>query len=321
MTETSTLSKISNEIQKAERIGLMGHKRPDGDSAGSLFALYKTLQLLGKKPVIFSGEGAESFSYLTEFLEPDYSNTPIPVDLIIFVDMASTAQESVLGLVGFARDNRIPTILIDHHFSGDIKDLVDISLIDYTLSSAAELVFDVINFLKVPVDKAIATFLYAGVVTDSGSFQYQNTSKRTLEIGSELIKRGAKKEKIIEDTFYKHTPEKLRLWGLAMERLYYNEKYKVAITYVTYKDLDNLGLKTFSASSLANYLNMIKGTKAVVVVAEEPKGKLKVSMRSNDPVADLTKIARLFGGGGHIKASAFMVDGSIEETKDGIRIV
>jgi phosphoesterase RecJ-like protein len=321
MTQTQTLNKIAEEIKKAERIGLMGHRRVDGDSAGAVFALYAALEKMGKSPFIFSETQDESLSFFNEFLAPNYSDKYIPIDLLVLVDLPIISMAAIEKVALEAKAKNIPIILVDHHDSGDASEFSNLNLVDSQSAATCQILFDLILCLGVKIDKAIATFLYVGIATDSGSYQYQKTSEKTLRVGSELIRLGAKKDKVIEESFFKFSLEKLRLWGIAMERLYYNPIYNAALTYITYKDVKNCGLKKASASEFANYLNSIKDTKVVAVLYEETPGKVKVSLRSNDKNADVSKVAALFGGGGHVKASAFTVDGTIEEIKEGIRIV
>jgi phosphoesterase RecJ-like protein len=322
MTETLLLNKIIEKIQKAERIGLMAHKRVDGDSAGAVFALYSALKMTGKSPIIFSETKDEFLPFFDDLIEqPNFYGNFLPIDLLILLDLPLISMSAVEKVALEAKKNNVPIILIDHHDSGDSKDFADIALIDKNSVATCETLFDLILNLGVNIDKSIATFLYTGIATDSGSFQYQKTTEKTLQIGSELIKFGAKKDKVIEESFLKHSIEKLKLWGIVMERLFFNPTYDAAITYFTYKDVKNCNLNKASASQFANYINSIKDTKVVAVLYEEIPGKVKVSLRSNDKYADVSKVAALFGGGGHIKASAFTVDGTIVETTEGIKVV
>ena len=291
--------KIIEEVKNANSIYVSGHINPDGDSIGSTFAVYLALKKMGKdvKPILT--KYSKTFSFLPFINEAKDHVEEEKYDLLICVD-SSSKERLAIGEEGFSKANR--TVLIDHHVKD--KDYVDVSVVDSELPAASELVYNFINELNVEIDENIASFLYMGIMTDTGSFNYSSTKPSTHMAAAKLIEAGADFSyicKMINDTM---SEGKLYLIKSAIERM---EKYydsKVRYTFIDYKD----------AEGMTNYLRAVSGTEVAIYVREKSTGELKVSMRSGGKV-DIADVAIKFGGGGHKRAAGFTmnIDGSTYE--------
>ena len=301
--------KIIEEVKNANSIYVSGHINPDGDSIGSTFAVYLALKKMGKdvKPILT--KYSKTFSFLPFINEAKDHVEEEKYDLLICVD-SSSKERIAIGEEGFSKANR--TVLIDPHVKD--KDYVDVSVVDQELPAASELVYNFINELNVEIDENIASFLYMGIMTDTGSFNYSSTKPSTYMIAAKLIEAGADFSyicKMINDTM---SEGKLYLIKSAIERM---EKYydsMVRYTFIDYKTISSYDVDDEDAEGMTNYLRAVSGTEVAIYVREKSTGELKVSMRSGGKV-DIADVAIKFGGGGHKRAAGFTmnIDGSTYE--------
>jgi phosphoesterase RecJ-like protein len=304
----------------------MGHKKGDTDCFGSAFGLALGLAKLGKDTrVIAPNEFPDSLNYLFFYFNGEIVNNIDKCDLLIITDSSDFSRISDPELAQKLKDNGAKVVLLDHHTRGDLTEFVDSYIIDATASSASELSYYLLETLGVEIDKNIATCLLAGIIGDTTSFQNQNTTEKTFAASSELMKHGARLNNIVNNTFGNKEVDVLRVWGLAMERLKTDKEHGIVSTYLTYDDISNYGLSADATSGIVNFINSIKGAKVVMLITEEEKGIIKVSLRTRDEYANVANLARQLGGGGHIKAAAFAFPGSLkrltEQDKNNIVVI
>ncbi len=314
---------VANSLRNSARVVIMGHKRGDVDCFGSSFALAMALELLGKEVEIVSDESYPEnleflFFYFTGKLSPVASEG---FDTFVILDTSDVARTVNPALAAKYLKLAKNTVYIDHHTQGDLEAQVATALRDEHVSSTSELVYEVICELGVEFDKNIATLLLAGIVADTSSFQNQSTTKVSLEVAAELLKKGARQKAIMAQLFGSSEVDALKLWGLAMKRLHLNKKYQAVSTYLTYEDITSCGISGDAISGIVNYLNQVKGAKMVVLVTEEEPGMVKVSFRTRDEGMDVAKLARQLGGGGHVKASGLTFTGSILEQSGRVSVL
>jgi phosphoesterase RecJ-like protein len=315
--------KIAQIITQSQSIVIMGHVSGDGDSFGSAIGLKLALEKIGKKAEVVAEDGLPLH---LEFLY-EYFNFPIrdcfqaDCDLIVGVDWSEVQRAACSEMVKEAQKSGIKVAIVDHHTAGRFIEKADCAWVDPKACATAELVMELIQELNIPIDKNIATALMTGIETDTSSFQNQNTTNSCFLAGSTLMRYGARLQNIKKGINADRTVEVLKLWGIALSRLSFSDKYKAAITYLTYQDAVNLGLSTKSINGPTNFLNSIKGAKIVLMMTEEEPGMIKVSLRTRDEHVDVSKLARLVGGGGHVKASAFRFAGDIVSEGSNIKIV
>ncbi len=304
-------------IENSEKVLLFAHAHPDGDTIGSVLALKEYIQSLGKiadvacpdpYPQAFQNFFQESFAF------PEHLNLE-EYNLIIACDSVERGFQKIQSKL---KDNQV-VALIDHH--PDIKIKGDIDILDSSCSSVCEIIYDFLAFGKIPVNRKMATFLLLGILTDTGMFQHSNTTSRIMEIASELLKKGALINKVVELNSANRTVSTLKLWGLAFEKAKINSQSGMIATVLTQKDLEECGATEEDISNIVGILNTVPGTKFALVLSERGN-KVKGSLRSEEyKGVDVSQIAAQFGGGGHKLASGFEVEGKIEETEEGWKIV
>jgi phosphoesterase RecJ-like protein len=214
---------------------------------------------------------------------------------------------------------RRPFILnFDHHATNER--FGDVNVLDVTASSTAEVVYNFFRDCGKDIDKAIATCLLTGILTDTGNFSNPATSKSSLEAASDLLGRGGKIQEVANRLMRNKSMESLRLWGDVLSRLKYNEKLGVASTVIFNKDLEREGVEDEQIEGVSNFLNNFLDVKIVLVLRELPGGLVKGSFRTAENV-DVSLIAKVLGGGGHKKAAGFTVPGRVIETPEGWRVI
>jgi len=300
-------------IEKSKNIVLMGHKDGDGDCFGAMIGLSYALTKIGKNVRLLSNENLPDY---LQFLNHDgkivfNDNYWDDADCLIILDTSGLNILSSPEIGNKYFESSATSVLIDHHTRGNVADRVDLAWVDQKYCSASEMVFELLKIMRVPFDPDIATALFTGIVTDTSSFQNQNTTAETFLAASELVKQGANLYEVIENNYYSKSPESLKIRGLVLDRLIINKKYNAVISYVKNRDLVEYNIDSNAITGHVDYLKKIKGVKLVVFIAEKEPGKIRVSLRTRDQSTDVAKIARALGGGGHVKAAGFLVDGRI----------
>ncbi len=297
----------------------MGHIGGDADCYGSLFGLKLGLESIGKKVDIISTEDfPESLDFLFFYFPGEIADRYIPgADLFIALDASDVSRLASPEIAKQYKTEGTKIILLDHHTKGDMQEFADIPYTDTTACSASEIAYHLLVELDTKIDKNCATCLLAGIIGDTSSFQNQNTTKECFAVSSDLMKRGARQRTIVNNMFAGKEVDTLKVWGLAMERLSINKQFGIVSTYLTYKDIDRFGLSAEATSGIVNFLNSIKDAKAVMLITEQELGTIKVSLRTRDEHVDVAKIARQLGGGGHVKAAAFSIPGSLKMLTEG----
>jgi phosphoesterase RecJ-like protein len=314
-TEFNTLNYV---IKKANKILLVAHSSPDGDTAGSVLALDEYFSLLGKQCDIACFDPFPSFlENLTDrrFIFPDHLNIG-EYDAIIGCDSVERGFDKIIAN---AKPDTV-TVIIDHH--PDIKLEADVKIINAKSSSTCELIYQYFQFHNIAINRPIATYLMIGILGDTGNFQHANTTSDVMRIASELMKKGASSSKIVEATFTNKKLSTLRLWGIAFGKAKINSKNGMIMTVLTQADLEQCNATSEDIGQVSSILNTVPGTKFALVLSEREGGIIKGSLRSEEyKGTDVSEIAHMFGGGGHKLASGFQVKGKIKETEDGWEIV
>ena len=300
-------------IDASNKILLTMHERMDGDDGGSVLAMLHVLEKLNKQVTASIKQGVpESLQFLPKSKNIIDDITHEDFDLLITFGCSNierTGSEKIKKL-------KITTINIDHH--PDNSKFGHTNLVDHKKSSVAELVFDFFNFCNWEIDHQIATCLLTGIITDTGSFMYNNTTPSTLEAAAELMRKGAQTNKIIKETFKGKSPEVLKAWARAMENSFYDKKNNIIYSVITDEDLNELGdLPKKAFDGVVETLNTIPEAKFAMFVKQEGE-VIKGSLRS-DPFknTDVAQIAKLFGGGGHKLAAGFSLVGKLKKTLKG----
>ena len=320
MTEPSDLQAIANALREHDRFLVVTHENPDGDALGSLLAVTIALRSVGKDVVMYLAAGAPlpreyGFMSLSELRrEP-------PAD----------AAERVLVAVDCASEQRIGdpealaraplTLDIDHHH--DNTRFGDVSLVVPDASSTGEVLRDVFAELGVALTPELAEPLYIALVTDTGRFQYSNTTPKALRLAAELVEAGADIHAVFKQVYETVEFAKLKLLARVLERAEVLEGGRMVVSHLLRTDFAEVGASEPYSEGLIDYLREVEGAELAVFVREQMGPGAhghKGSLRSSIDELDVSAIARRFGGGGHRQAAGFSSDDTLAEIVESVRI-
>lgn len=315
---THLFGRLHEAIRSADRLLLVAHKKPDGDTLGSSSSVFNWLLREGKDVTVFCADAPPSaFRYIDNIRR--YTNDPIvfenPYDVVVVFDSGDLRYCGVDQFIP-----RIPTgyllVNIDHHVTNERFGHLNLVLTD--ASSTAEIIHRFYEENRIYVDPRMATSVLTGLFTDTSSFSNAATNPKAVEAASKMLAAGGRLVDIHKHLLRDKTVPALRVWGLFLSRLRYNITFDVVTTYVRQEDLKDVPKDV--VEGVSNFLNAVTGgTDTILVLHELPNEIVKGSFRS--VTRDVSKVAKLLGGGGHKKAAGFTVNGRIKETPDGPKIV
>ena len=297
-------------VKEANLIYISAHINPDGDAIGSTFAVYFALKQLGKDVHVVMPSYSEVFEFLPGVKDRVDSIKEDSYDLLIALD-SSDHTRLVISDDEYERAKKV--IMLDHHQIA--RPYGDFRYINDNKSSASEIAYLFIKELGVEFDSNIATLLYTGIMTDTGSFNYSNTSSDTLRVTAQLVDYGAKTVEVCKRLNDTIKESKLKLLAKSIDNMEVFYDGKVRYTYVDYLTINGLGIHDEDAEGMTNYLRSVEGTEVAVYVRGKSDGSIKVSMRSNGNV-DISKIAISFCGGGHPRAAGYTMQDNIDVGKE-----
>jgi len=317
MEVSATSQKIYNHIRQASNILLIAHQRPDADALGSMAVLSSWLQTLGKNHTKFCIDQPPNnltwlFNFQSIISNPAYLAEQ-NYDLIIVLDSGDLQYAGVAEIVNNF-SVRPYLINIDHHATN--QNFGDINLVDPTAVSTTEIIFQLFKALKIKISASQADALLAGIIFDTYNFTNPNTNHQSLQTASQLLLAGASLNQISDSILKNKTITTLQIWGKILVRLSYNEKLSVVTTVITQRDLADEVAGTEVTEGIANFLNNLSGVKAALILQQEGE-MVRGSLRTNDDLIDVSKLAKLLGGGGHRKAAGFRINGKLVETEEG----
>jgi phosphoesterase RecJ-like protein len=284
--------------------------RPDGDALGSQLALALSLETLGKTVRVWNEDGMlEKYSFLprAELLTKPPSAKE-DVDVVVALD---TAVETRLGTPRDAIGSAKVWINIDHHPSNPgYGNLVHI---DPTSPATGQILFELIADQKLPLTQEIAENLYVAISTDTGSFQYPNTTARTFEIAAELTRLGVDIGRVSQLLYENYPRRRIELLRELLGTMRFEGDGRVASFSLSLEMAKRLGVLPEDNEGLIDHLRAIRGVIVAVFFEELPEGKVRVSMRSKSEKADVCAICMKFGGGGHTLAAGARVRGTLAE--------
>jgi phosphoesterase RecJ-like protein len=298
-------------MNKYKKFLIVSHKNPDGDSIGSEIALALALLKLDKKIYILNSDPPpERYSKFPKASLIKTEKKDFKEDVTIVVDCAE------IGRIGEIKDNidfSKPIINIDHHIGNTKFGTVNILKPDH--SSTAEIIYQLIKN-EIQLDKEIATYLYIGILTDTGAFRYPNTTSHSLRVASELVAYGVIASQVSEFIWFTDPEARIKLLGDVLGTI--NIYDKISIMTITNAMLKKHGAKEEDTEEFIDYGLSIKGIETAAIIKERANGMLKVSLRSKNNVP-VQELAAKYGGGGHRTASGFTIKRDIESFKDELK--
>jgi phosphoesterase RecJ-like protein len=315
-SQTNDLAAVVEALRSHDRFLLITHENPDGDALGSILAMKLTLDALGKDTVMYLyGEVPLPQEY--SFMPLEGLGRTAPAD----------ASERVLVALDCANERRIgpdDTLLksarlvvnIDHHH--DNSRFGRLNLIAPHASSTAEILRDVIDELGVALTPDMAEALYIALVTDTGRFQYRNTSPKALRLAAELVEAGADVHRVFQGVYESVQFAKLKLLARALERAQVYEGGAIVISYLLRTDFHEVGAAEPYSEGIIDYLRAVEGAEMAALIREPPRTdglapSRRISLRSSTDELDVSAIARKSGGGGHRQAAGFSSEATIPE--------
>jgi phosphoesterase RecJ-like protein len=302
------IKEIIAAISGGEKFLITAHVRLDGDALGSELALYGLLADLGKEAVIVNQDATPGHYRFLPGAEHIVHNLEHPEQY----DVGFVLDCSELERVGkIAADvSKIKTLInIDHHVSNG--GFCKLQLLDPKASSTGELLHRLMREMQVPMTKDICTNLYAAILTDTGGFRYSSTRQETLRAAGDLVEGGADPQWISENIYESDPPAKLQLLSRVLETLILDMETRTASLVVTWKHLQDTGATMEQTDGFIDIPRTVKGIDIAMLYTQMGEKQFKLSLRSKGKV-NVEKIARKFGGGGHINAAACRIDGDIE---------
>lgn len=314
--KNATIEEIGEVIEGNGSFLVVSHVRPDGDAIGSTLALGYALRELGKEVILVNEDGVPG---VFEFLPGSESiKTPadypdgVTVDVVCAVDTA--VQNRVgRGVLGLVEGTDAKWINIDHHISN--PGYGDLNYIDGESPATGQILYELIHALKLPMTKEVRDSLWAGITTDTGSFQYPSTTAKTFEIAAELIREGVDVGKISERIFDSYPRRRVELLRELLNVLKVSDDGRVASWGLTVAARDKVGAHPEDTEDLINTIRAIEGVQVAVFFEELDDGHIRISSRSKTPDVDVSVLCKKFNGGGHRLAAGARVSGTIEEVE------
>lgn len=312
------VSAIVQALTKSKRVLLGTHEHPDGDALGSTLALYHHLTNQGKEVVAFiPDEAAPLFEFLPGLnilttTKPDVSS----FDTVILLDYTQLYRTHIEDEVR----SHPNVISIDHHH--DNQKEVTFNLVVPEAAATAHILYELFLSAHFEIDKDIATCLLTGIFTDTGSFMHDSVTPDILKIASALMSKGARLSHIAHETYQKKDLAGLRIWGVALSRIIISQKTGAAVSIVTHEDLQKCQATLDDMPGIVNMLNTLPNTKFAMLLVEFEPGKIKGSLRSEPQKGvDVSELAKKLGGGGHVLASGFEIEGHFIKKDGAWRVV
>jgi phosphoesterase RecJ-like protein len=306
---------IGEVLRKHQRFVVLSHVRPDGDALGSELALGLSLKKLGKDVRVWNEEGMlEKYSFLPHAdLVTKAPADPEEVDVVVALD---TAIQNRLGNTAAAIKSAKVWINIDHHPSN--PGYGDLVCIDPSAPATGQILFELLKTQNFPIDRDIATNLYVAISTDTGSFQYSNTTARTFEIAAELVRAGVDVGQISQLTYENYPRRRVELLRELLGTMRFDANDRVASFKLSLATAKKLGVLPEDNEGLIDHLRAIHGVIAAIFFEELSDGKVRVSMRSKNEKVNVCAICEKFGGGGHVLAAGARVKGTLAEVEKKI---
>lgn len=310
----NSLKEIAKILIESESVLLFPHLNMDGDALGSSAALCAALRKLGKQSYILIEDEIAAF---LQFLDKDYctydANIIAEPDVCLCIDCGDTGRfkkREEKFLQGKIKG------CIDHHATSE--PFADFNYIDPMAAATGEIIYDLIQELPVEIDEEMGKAVFAAITTDTGNFQYSNTTKKTHEIAAKLYDLDANYNDVSVELYQNNRLEKLLLQTKILETLDVFGDGQAAICGVTNSMLEATGGKMEETEGIVDILRNIAGVEVAIFAKELSESRCKISMRSKKFI-NVAKISQSFNGGGHERAAGFTLECSVEEAKEKVK--
>ena len=319
---STEIKDLKSLLASPKKIVIVPHKNPDGDAIGSTVALYNFLKSKQHDAVVIAPNDYPEFLKWVPGQEDVLifeKNTEKATQLISDAEVIFTLDFNHFSRTGMMEEVLAKTettyVMIDHHQQPD--NYAKFTYSDVSCSSTCEMVYNFIEMLDETdkISPEIASALYLGIMTDTGSFRFSSTTSKTHRVIANLIDKGAKNANIHQDTFDNSSYERMQLLGVALNNMKVFSEYKTAYITLSQEELDKHNFKKGDTEGFVNYSLGIKGIIfAAIFIENKPDKIIKISLRSKGDF-DVNQFAiKHFEGGGHINAAGGKSDLNLKET-------
>jgi len=303
------MNEIAEFVRSSGRLVVTSHSRPDGDALGSSLALAQGLEQLGKSVRVLNADPPPSnYSELpgVEALEVTSHLGAGEYDGVIVLECNNLQRTGIAGLEALTLVN------IDHHPGNE--EFGSLNWLDPAAAAVGEMVHTLLLELGVTVTSRIAGNLYVALLTDTGSFQFSNTTAETFRIAAGLVDAGVEPGQVARAVYMSQPPARLHLLGELLESLEVHPSGRIAWIHLEQAALARTGASANDTEGLVNYPLSIRGVEVCAFFREEAGGGCRISLRSKND-HDVASVASLFGGGGHRNAAGLSVEGNFESVR------
>lgn len=313
-----SLNRVIDCIRKNKSFLITAHHNLEGDALGSEIAFYNLLRKLGKSAIIVNQDRTpKEYAFLkgSRFIRRYRQGMRLKFDVLVMLDCSDRLR---CGRVVNLAQSAQKVINIDHHISND--QFADFNWVLPGASSASEMVYRLYKIMHVKLDKVSAEALYVGTLTDTGSFRYINTSSFTHQMAAELLKFNLTAYKIYRNIYATISFSDISLLPKILLTIQRYASGKIITFDVKQKLLKGKKIYFDLTENVLSFGRLIAGCEVCVLFKEQPDrtGQIRVNLRSQGPVADVNRVARFFGGGGHKTASGCTVKGNLESVKNRV---
>ncbi|MDO8685017.1 MAG: bifunctional oligoribonuclease/PAP phosphatase NrnA [Armatimonadota bacterium] len=304
------LKKAAEIIARNQTFLIACHVRPDGDTLGSSLALAIALRRLGKKVTVLSVDGVpDTYSFLPGTADVLTDTPERGFDVAILPD--SDGPERVGDALEIVKTAKL-LLSIDHH--GSHPPFGDAQLCDPSYASTGEIVLELFDQLGVALDKDIADCLMTAMVSDTGAFRFPNVTAKTFQNAARFTAVGASASQVAQLVYESKSFESTGLLGVVLASLEKDETGEVVWGRVTLEDFRRTGASDSDTEGIINHIRAIKGAKVALLFKETADNAVVISLRSKDSI-DVSKVAQVFGGGGHMAASGCTIQATLAESE------
>ena len=319
------MKQIIQQLKNSRSVLIASHVNPDGDAIGSLLAMGLALDALNIKATLYNESDIPA---VYRFL-PEIKRIQNQISRVHAYETAIILDCSNLDRIGRATDivTQIPMVInIDHHSTN--TRFGERQLIDDKACATAELVFRLLKEMDVPISTAMATSIYTGIVTDTGSFRFSNTNASAFEICNEMVLLGVKPKHIARHLYGSYSLGRIKLLNQALGSIEISNNGSLSLMTLTLNMLRQTGTQPEDADGLIQYARKIEDVKVAALIQEQANGRKHVSTDKNyhvslrsDGSIDVAAIAATFGGGGHPSAAGFNLESTLDKIKETIKAI
>lgn len=319
-----SLDQTAAALKRNSDLLITSHFNPDGDCIGSQLGLAALLARLGQRPIVVDqDEVPQRYRFLPGWERIRHLNgrrqAEWPDDVLrtagrcTAVAVLDCADMDRIGRVAeLVRPAGMEIINIDHHISN--VGFGQVSYVDPAASSTCELICRLARRLTAGLHSDEATCLLAGIITDTGGFRYSSTAPATMRMAAELMEQGAEISAIATKLYFEERPEALKLLGELLVGMKKSPRVPLAWMTVSQEQLGRHGLEMPETEEFVRYALSVKDVEVGLMFKEQGDGKVRLSFRSKGRY-DVNRLARIFGGGGHIQAAGARVEGRLAQVE------